>query len=419
MPLSSILTGPLIARALGPADRGAMAAVVVPISLANLLFTAGLPESLTFFVSKRRMSSGRALRIAVGAGAGIGLAVALGMIALTPVLLVRYPAYHPVFMVLLFTLPLSIGFAAVRGIAAALRRFDLVLAERASTALVRTGAIVLLALVGLLSVVNAAAVTVVAGVVGSFFLLRALRRPQPAEGVEPNSRRVASFAFAAAVGTIGSVLVLRLDQALMVPLVAPRQLGFYAVAVSLAELPLALSAAMRDVVFTVSSAADDISYAAQACRRTLVIVGVTCLGGVLVAPLLLPLLFGSAFAPAVAVTQVLFAGTLLSAVTSVLGAGLLSAGRAMYRSAILLGGAVLTIPLVIWWASHGGALGAGLASVATYAVMAAGTVLVFTRTSGLPVTECIVPTREDLRALAAWPRRKRPEETPPLEVAAG
>ena len=51
VPLSALLTGPLLARYLGPADRGTLAAVVVPLTLVTLLGAVGLPEAVTYAVA--------------------------------------------------------------------------------------------------------------------------------------------------------------------------------------------------------------------------------------------------------------------------------------------------------------------------------------------------------------------------------
>jgi O-antigen/teichoic acid export membrane protein len=47
VPLSALMTGPLLARSLGPEGRGLMAALLAPLALANVLFTFGVPDALT------------------------------------------------------------------------------------------------------------------------------------------------------------------------------------------------------------------------------------------------------------------------------------------------------------------------------------------------------------------------------------
>jgi O-antigen/teichoic acid export membrane protein len=93
LPLSSVITGPLLARTLNPDGRGLMAALVVPISLANFIFTMGLPESLTFHIAGQRISTRTARWIAVLGGLCAGLFGAAILVLAGPYLLARHARY--------------------------------------------------------------------------------------------------------------------------------------------------------------------------------------------------------------------------------------------------------------------------------------------------------------------------------------
>jgi O-antigen/teichoic acid export membrane protein len=118
-------------------------------------------------------------------------------------------------------------------------------------------------------------------------------------------------------------------------------------------------------------------------------------------------MFGHAFEQAVWVTQLLFLGTVVHSVTAVLGGGLLSAGKPVSRSAVMIGGAALTVPLLLWWVPLWGARGAALASLCTYALMSVATLMLFSRHARIPIAECLMPTREDLAAITSAIFRRR------------
>jgi len=405
MPLSSVITGPLLARALDPSGRGAMAALLVPISLANLLFTLGLPETLAFHVARRRIDRRGAIVVSLVGGALAGLVSTAVLWAITPMLLRNYPDQQTAFRFLSLTLPLSLTFAAGRGIVQGRRRFELVAYERFTGVVLRLALLVLLLLVGLLTPLSAAWVTVLSAIVGSLFLLRCFfGRSAPVE--EPaRYRTVSQFAATAAIATFGSVLVLRLDQTLMTPLTSPEQLGFYAVAVSLAELPFALALAARDVVTTVAADTHDPGYSAMVSRRALLIVVPLSLVGVALAPFAIPLLFGDPFRPAVPMTQILFVGTFASTISVILSGGLLSTGRPALPAIVMTAGAVLTVPALFLLVPRWGGVGAAVATTTTYVVVGVLTAVIFARVARLPLRQCWFPDRADVDAVMVGARR--------------
>lgn len=405
MPLSSLITGPLLARTLDPSGRGAMAALLVPISLANLLFTLGLPESLTYHVARRRINRRAAIVVSLVGGALAGL-VSTGVLwVITPMLLRNYPDQQTAFRILSLTLPLSLTFAAGRGVVQGRRRFELVALERFTGVVLRLALLVLLVLVGLLTPLSAAWVTVLSAIVGSLSLLPCFFGRSAPVDRPAGYGTVSRFAATAAIATFGGVLLLRLDQTLMTPLTTPEQLGFYAVAVSLAELPIALALAARDVVTTVAADTQDVGYSAMVSRRAVLIVVPLCLAGIVLAPIAIPLLFGEPFRPAVPITQILFVGTFVSTISLILSGGLLSAGHAALRSIVMTTGAVLTVPALLLLVPRWGGIGAAVATTTTYVVVGVLTVAVFARVAAMPLRRCWLPDRGDVDAVVSGARR--------------
>ena len=142
---------------------------------------------------------------------------------------------------------------------------------------------------------------------------------------------------------MASILVLRLDQAVLAPLVGAAQLGFYAVAVSLAEVPSTLQLAMRDVMFATATDRRDPHLIARSNRILMLLSAGLAAVGAIACPLVLPLLFGDAFDPATGMAQILFLACIPAGIGMIVGAGLLSVGRPRARSVAQVAGLAVNV----------------------------------------------------------------------------
>jgi O-antigen/teichoic acid export membrane protein len=304
----------------------------------------------------------------------------------------------PAFHFLLLSVPFTLLFAAIRGIAEGRQQFHLVNRERILTALLRLGALGGLVALHALTPLAAVWVTVMSGILGGLFVLPAMN-DNLVSSAQPDLRAFSSYAGSAALATFGGLMVIRLDQVLMVSLTSRTELAFYAVAVSLAELPLAVVAACRDLAFSMAAERDDPAVIARFCRLTLLATAMTCLAGGFITPMLLPLLFGKTFSPAIGMAEILLLGTVARAVAAVIGAGLMTVGRTWIRSGIQIGGAVMTAILVFALVPHWGGVGAALVTTLTYGGLAAASLFVYLKATGLTLRQCLVPTRLDVENL--------------------
>ena len=398
-PLSTLITGPLLARALGPDGRGIMAALFAPLALANLMFTLGVPDALTYFVAGGRLAAKKAIQIALGGGSLCAAAACSALLISEPYLFRNQKQWLPSFNLLLLSLPVTLAFSAIRGIIQGRRQFSLINKERVSGAVLRLFALAGLVSVHLLTPMDAVWVSVASGAIGSLFLfpglLRDIREPLNSEAIGP----VAHYAGAAALGTVGGLLVIRLDQVLMVSLTTHAELAYYAVAASLSELPLTVVSASRDMAFSMAAERDDPRIIARFCRLTVLSIGIICASGALATPIILPLLFGRAFSPAIGMAEILLAGTVGRAVTTVIGAGLMTTGATWLRSVLQLGGAALTAALLFAFVPRWGGIGAAWVTTLTYAALALASLLVYVQSTGLSLRQCLVPMASDIHDL--------------------
>lgn len=322
-----LLTAPVIARTLGPAGRGEVAAVTTYAGLMATLLALGMPVALGHAAGTRKMTVGQARRLARtwalivvaptalltaavlgGPLAGLGGDVrwmAAALLLATPIsvaaycwqgLLLAEGALRP--LAVLRLLPLA-GVAVVVLLLAALERLTVATLLAASLALALLTAGVTLAYV----------------------------RDPPSNRVPllPTLR----YGLRAAVGTFANTLNSRLDQAVLAAVVEPASLGLYAVAVTISSLPMALGQAFGSRTFAqvAGSEGDARGHVSGfQLRRALLVSSVAALVIALSAPWGIPLLFGAHFAGAVPPTLVLLAATPSLAATAVLAASLNAVG---------------------------------------------------------------------------------------------
>lgn len=395
VPFTALLTGPLLAHALGPEGRGELAAVLAPLALANIVATFGFQEAATYFVARAEVSSRRVARLAVVCSVAAGALAALVLVLVAPKMLANAPGMVRPLQLLALSLPLTIGFAGARGVVAGTQAFGRVSMERGAGSVGRLLVLGLVAVSVGLTATNSATVSVIAPIAASLVLIvPALKRTG---GDAPlRLSRFLDYSLHASIGTVGGILILQLDQALMTPLSSTEQLGFYAVAVSLAGLPAAAVQGVRDVVFSYSSVASDPQLVARSTRVTVAVCVPVVLVGVVLCNPVVPLLFGADFEPAVIMARLLLVAVLPNTVSAVMGAGLMSVGRPRVRSAILMGGAALTVVLIVALVPRYGGNGAAIASLVTYTTIALACLITFTQITGVSMRDCLVVRRSDL-----------------------
>lgn len=401
----SFLTAPLQARALGPAGRGDLAAIMVPLGLAPALISFGLGT-----YSVREAARGRPLGPLVGTiGAmlvGLGLLAALAGPAVADVFSEGREVVATWIVIGFLVLPLGMLNWLLTDLATGRERWEVVMTVRMIPPVATLLGVVALVALDELTVATAAATAIIAGVLPAAVLLPELRgigRPRFSPAV---ARAAIPFGFKAWLGGLGSMANVRLDQLLMIRLVEARELGLYVVAFSVAGV------LVNPMVSALASgtmprfATGDPALIARVLRTTMLGVAVTSVGVAVIAPALVPLAFGDDFSGAVPVVWVLLAaGIPLSGVT-VLSTALTSKGRPGFSAASELLSLGLTIPGLLILLPILGALGAALVSLVAYA--AGLTFLMFgaRRHLGASWKDLLMPRYQDFDALRALVRAR-------------
>jgi O-antigen/teichoic acid export membrane protein len=401
LPLVSLLTAPLLARALGADGRGQYANVSMSLFIAVTLATGGVPEAIIYFLTRGRASPRRVLLLATRT---LTLTASLAVLALflsAHLFDAGYSVVRELVVVSAAAVVPSCLVAVGRAAASARHKWHLVNAERYASALVRLVGFGGLFLAGRLTVTTAVGVAVLSLVVPGVVYLNLLGGSSVSGPPAPALRGGDFVRFAGLNGSavITSVLLARFDQVAAAPLIGTAQLGLYATAAAIAEVPQLITWAAREVMLSHDADLGDAPAVARVGRIALV---VTAAFAIVLAPILVwavPLLFGSDFTDAVEMTWVLMAAVVIAAPGNVLSSVLVARGAPGLRVIALGAAFAVDMGLLVAFASAHGGLGAAWAMCIASGVATFFHVAFFCRLTGLSWTEVVRPRLSDVRAL--------------------
>ena len=334
-----VVSGIIVARALGPTDRGLLALVtLVPLILWQL-GSLGLPLSVTYFVARSESSvrpvskilrRARRVQLAVlmplGAAGALSLAEFRGNELLVPAVIAL--GVIPAQLVHQYMLALLLG----------LRRWHLFYALRVLPVAVWIAGLIVFFSVGVLNLLTAALSYTASHAVTALLSTAVVRRhiaaiPPSDEGSTPapSFGWMTRFGIRGLLGSASVTQTYRLDQAIVGLFLPPAALGIYVVALSLTTLPRFIAQSIGFKAYPETARQHDW----RAARRTLwsyfwlAVVACSVVVGALwlTAPVLLPFFFGSEFARSVPVVRILLLATLLVSIQRVLIDGARGIGR--------------------------------------------------------------------------------------------
>jgi antigen flippase len=415
----ALITGPLSARLLGPSGRGELAAVQNLFWVTATFAMIGLPEATLYFTARGPERRGRVLGSAVLVAVLTSAIISLLMLPFVRFLLASQPAnivrIAKWYLLCVPLYPLMIV---------------PVFAIRGTNDLVRWNLIRLLPGLGWLSVLLIAwmmgrptpgllaggyvVVLLVMLLPTSLVVGRLFSRPFWPE--EKLLKSMLKYGFPLAGATIPQTLNLRLDQLLVAAILPPHQLGLYVVAVAWGGATAPVLNAIGNVLFARIA---DAKYAdahrrdslAQGVRLGAIVGSFLAICLVVLTPLMIPLLFGAAFAPAVFVGMLLAASSPIAGMNVILEEGLRGLGDTAAVFYAEGAGVLVTAFGLLLMLRPLGILGAGIAS--TCGCLAAGFVLLARarQNTDMSVGILLLPRRKDFSELVTrlqgfWPSLK-------------
>jgi O-antigen/teichoic acid export membrane protein len=391
----SVAVSILIARALGPEGRGQY---YFPILMASTLFSVlhlGVEHAHVFLIGQGRGMAALAANagvLAAGAGvAGIAVGVA-GWVWLHDSLMSGVPL--GLLVLALAPLPLSLhylylaGLLVLRGEVLRVQRINLwgaLFQAVAVGTLFASGSVTVAWVVA----VNSAAVALTWAIALQLFRSLVPLRLGWDRALFADTLR---FGLRMHLGLVLSFRNLRPDGYLVKHFLGLRELGYYSLAVSLAELVWLAADSIATVVLphqTLAAVRDAAALTIRACRASLVAGTLLSAALAVAAYPVVRLAYGPEFLPALPALWVLLPGIVLASLWRPLGGYLLKLGRPLAISAtsglallVNIGVGLLLIPL---W----GIAGAAVATTAAYGTLAAVCLAWFLRRSGMAPVEIL------------------------------
>jgi O-antigen/teichoic acid export membrane protein len=399
----ALFTGVLTARVLGPEGRGIyVLALLVPHFAVNIL-PLGIGSANAYFVAKRERDARTALATSLSILVPVGLVCAIGMdrvIAWGGSWTVQGMDYV---RLTVWSIPFTLAFNVAGHTLLGLQRYAAfnVLNVIDKAILLVLSAAGILAGEGTLGTLCTLFVLASAAncILGMGWVLQASRGALRWDG--DYARAALHYGMRGHVGWIAELLTARLDMVVVNALAGAGPLGFYSVAVSLAETIWILPGGVWAVMMPkLAHARSDFSATtALVCRLVFPVTVATAVVLAVASEPVLTLLYGSAFRPALAPLLVLLPGVAVQSLARLLGSDFAARGRPGLNSMIATVALVTTVGFDLLLIPGHGVVGAALARTLTCAIMVVIAVTLYCRTTRIAVGGILLPRAADLRAV--------------------
>ncbi|MHB8644057.1 MAG: oligosaccharide flippase family protein [Gaiellaceae bacterium] len=408
--LLNVVTGVILARSLGPHDRGELAVVILwPTALAAL-GGIGLADATTYHAARRLIPSGSLAGTALALALAQGLAVVAVGIGVLPLVMHHYDAttLRTAFAFLAYA-PVSMVALAAMSVLNGRRRFTTFQTLRLLTFALITAPVVALAATGSLNVRRAVATYLVANVVIALIaiVLVCIECDEPLAVDRKTLRSLLSFGIRSHAGSVSSLLNERLDQLLVSAFLAPIQLGLYVVAVTITSATSLFGGAVAPVA-SVQVAHLGVTKASATARNLVSLATWTSLSitlpMVVFARPLIGVFFGHEFESVTRVAQLLLVAAVFLSTNRALTATLNGLGRPLDAAIAEAAAVGCTLVLLATLLPTIGLVGAGIASLVAYGCSTLWMAFRTATTLRIPVHHLFVPASRD-RFYARWVSR--------------
>jgi O-antigen/teichoic acid export membrane protein len=402
--ISSLLSGVIVARWLGPAGVGVIAALAVITALAINLGGLGLPSAITFLVARDPRGAKPIFFNAIIFGLSSGSITAVvivvtatfrpGLLGDIPTHLLAIAAIAlPFQMLFYFSLAIYLGLEKIRAYN---------LADLSLQAIIVVNAAVTLFLLGLditQLVTFGTAANIIAAIVVVALLARSLRHAGGKWTADGGSmREMLRYGLRFLVAIIAGTVILRGDLLIVNYFRGSGEAGVYAVSTQAATLLQMMPAVVSMILFPRTASKQDSSgeLTCRVTRHAAVIMFAVCLAA---APLsfLLPLFYGPAFAAVPAQFLIMLPGVYLLGIETIQVQHFTGLGLPRIVPVFWLGTMLISIALNIWLVPQFGAMAAAAVSSVSYAVIFVMVAGYFGKRTGRSFGEAFIIRKEEVR----------------------
>jgi O-antigen/teichoic acid export membrane protein len=394
-------TGILTARALAPAGRGELSAMILWCFILGSIFSLGIPSALTYRLRRHPEQvselSGAALLFALGASAVAGTVGFFGVPH-------WIPQYSPqvLFFARLFLLNTPVAVFVVIGRAALESQGDFSASNVSliGPPLLTLAGLLLLLFTHTFTPVNASWVYVLAGLpplVWMSYHFHQAVRPRFRQ-LRKSAQLLLSYGIRSYGIDLCGTLSLYVDQALVIRILQPSLMGTYVVALSLSRVLNVFHTAVVMVLFprAVSRPPREVlELTGRAVRMTTFVTTLCGIGIMLAGPRLLILLYGPEYRGAAAILRILVVEVILAGATQVMSQAFMALSRPGVITILQAIGLLFTVPLMLVLVPRFGIEGAALSLLLSTCARFAFVLNSFSRFLDLP-RPGLLPRRADL-----------------------
>jgi O-antigen/teichoic acid export membrane protein len=413
----------VLARTIGPSGNGNYVLLATLVGITSMVMSLGLQAGITYEVSRRRWSVGRAFRTSYLVGLVLGLVGVLGglgFFALT---------HNTVFagidvgvaLLALSSLPPVIAYEYGAAILLARERYEgyasLLLAHAAALMVIGAGLALPFGLTG--AVVGMPASALIGALVGAR-LLASQARCDTVVASGGSLPRAVRFGLQSWGANLLQQVNYRFDVVILGGFATAAAVGVYSIALTLTGIAWVLPQALQTVLFPRAasldeaavggevSAAESDEAVAKAVRHGVLLALPTALFVSVLLVVAVPLLYGSKFADTTPLGFILLPGVVLLGIGKVLSSAI--AGRGYPRYTLYIGAISVPVTLALYFSLIPlfDAWGAATASSLSYAFSAVLALIFFRRVTQVRLRDALVPVAEDiadyggLLRLARW-----------------
>lgn len=374
--IALVLSGIVVARTLGPEDRGYLALVLLIPGVLVYLGTLGLPLGATYYLAQFPQERGSIVRSLVAPACLQAVALVAIQAVVVSIVFAGEPSRVVIagLVALAFT-PVLVaqhyGLAVLQG-ERRFRAFNVLRTLPPTFYAAGVLCAVALSAPGLVEVMVIAVVTYASA--AGLILVAVVRRLPPVSQGTPNvSRsRMLKFGLKGFLGSLSPVENFRLDHIAVAVFLNPIALGFYVVAQAFVNLPRFVAQSIGMVAYPSVAARSDPRAAQRSMWRYFVIGTVICFAAVALLEAnvswLVTFFFGTKFASAIPIAQILLLGAFFFGIRRVLADGARGAGRPVQGTVAEVASWLVTVPAVLLLGPRYGAEGIASALALSWAV---------------------------------------------------
>lgn len=404
--LLSIVGVIILARGLGPENRGLLAALLIYPQLLIALTEGGMRQAATFYVGKKLAPDGEvlaALILYVAIAGSLGYCLVLSLLWLVGNELFSFA----MILVAAAIIPTSLLVNALRGYLLGKQEIGQFNRSSWMERSFYIGLLIILYFTEGLSVMTAVAATAMAAAfnaIQAWFYVKKIHKSRFQLNVTVIwSMLKVGFLYAFALFLI--VANYKIDILLLELLSTPAEVGYYAVSVQIAELMWQLPGAIMLVLMSRSANNKDqtsvwVEKVALVCRLMILITILSAIPLALVVNVGMVFVLGAEYAPAINITSILLVSAVFMVPFKSLNADLAGEGRPIISILTVLPAVILNIALSYFLIPYYGAIGAAVATLFSYILCGILICVLYSKEKEIPIVALIFPRKSDFTQMA-------------------